>query len=84
MYSKSRFRHAAAVAAAESTAVDVLVAAPIHPHFAPLVQCLRTVSADIGRVCGVLPGVADLGDLLMHSADEPGALSTLHPIDLGT
>jgi hypothetical protein len=77
----SRFRHAAA-AVPESAPVDELVSVANRGYLSPLVQNLNAGSADIGRVCGVLASMADIGDLLMHWANKARTLGALHPIVL--
>jgi len=47
-----------------------------------LVEHLNAGGANAVSAGGVDASVADTGDLLMHLADEPTALDTLHPVPL--
>jgi len=60
---------AVAVAASESTPVDVLKAVANRRDLTTLVEHLNAVGADVGRACCVPSSVPDTGDLLMHHAD---------------
>jgi hypothetical protein len=47
-----------------------------------LVEHLNAGGANGGRAGSVLASVADVDDLLMHCADEPGAFGALHQVGL--
>lgn len=69
-------------AARELTPINVLVAVPNYRDFTALEEHLRTDSANIISVGGVLASVPDMGNLFMHHANEPSTFYALHPIDL--
>src|ERR1035437_881735 len=64
------------------SAIDVLVAVANHRDLPAFVEHLNAGGANTVSAGSVLASVADTGYLLMHRADEPSALCTLHPVGL--
>jgi hypothetical protein len=62
--------------------VDELKAVANRRDLSTFVEHLNAMSTDAGRGRGILASVPDMGDLLMHGADESGTLGALHPIGL--
>ena len=71
-----------AVDVRELTPVDVLIARSNRRKLSRLVEAPNAASAYIVGALGVLAGVPDGDDLIMHRADKTRALGALHPVPL--